>query len=84
MDNVLIENIDKLHTTRMSAMRIIKNLGLPEIDAVARCRSKLLGGHREAGQKLVCPCRRLRDHGECKQLYDDYGTSSESMGDDCV
>ncbi|WP_425355351.1 hypothetical protein [Pseudoramibacter faecis] len=56
-------------------MRIIKNLGLPEIDAAARCRSKMLGGYREAGQKLVCPWRRLHDHGECKQLCDDYGTS---------
>lgn len=35
MSNVLIENIEKVHTTEMGVDRIRKNLGLGNIDVVA-------------------------------------------------
>ena len=37
MSNVLIENIEKVHTTKMGVDRIRKNLGLGDIDVVAWC-----------------------------------------------
>ena len=42
MNNILIENIEKVHTTEMGAGRIRKNLGLNDIDVVAFCRSRIL------------------------------------------
>lgn len=42
MSMVLIENIDRVHTTELGIDRIRKNLGLREIDVVAWCRSKIL------------------------------------------
>ena len=42
MDEILIKNIDKVHTTAMGADRIRKNLGLGSIDAVAWCKDKIL------------------------------------------
>ena len=42
MSMVLIENIDRVHTTNLGIDRIRKNLGLREIDVVAWCRSKIL------------------------------------------
>lgn len=41
-NNELIENIDKLHTTKMGLERIRKNLSLSGSDAVEWCRSKIL------------------------------------------
>ena len=43
MNNELIENIDKVHTTAMGIDRIRKNLGLDDIDVVAFCVSRILG-----------------------------------------
>ena len=40
--NDLIENIDKLHTTEMGAMRIRRNLSLGVEDVVEWCRLKIL------------------------------------------
>ncbi|MBP5449116.1 MAG: DUF3781 domain-containing protein [Spirochaetales bacterium] len=40
--HILLENIDKLHTTPMGIDRIRKNLGLGEIDVVEWCKSKIL------------------------------------------
>ena len=40
--NDLIENIDKLHTTEMGAMRIRRNLSLEAEDVVEWCRLKIL------------------------------------------
>lgn len=42
MDSILIENIDRLHTTDMGVDRIRKNLGLGKIDVVAWCKKKIL------------------------------------------
>ncbi len=39
--NGLIQNIDKLHTTRMGAERVKRNLQLEE-DAVQWCRARIL------------------------------------------
>ncbi len=40
--NLLIENIDRVHTTDMGVDRIRKNLGLGDIDVVAWCKEKIL------------------------------------------
>ncbi len=41
-EHILLENIDKLHTTPMGIDRIRRNLGLGEIDVVEWCKSKIL------------------------------------------
>ncbi len=42
MDNILIGNIDRVHTTDKGVDRIKKNLGLGEIDVVAWCKKEIL------------------------------------------
>ena len=42
MENILIENIDRVHTTDMGADRIKRNLGLGDIDVVTWCKEKIL------------------------------------------
>ena len=42
VENDLINNIAKIHTTEMGAERIKQNLGLGGIDVVAWCREKIL------------------------------------------
>jgi len=42
MSRVLIENIDKLHTTEMGADRIKRNLALTDDNVVEWCRFKIL------------------------------------------
>lgn len=42
MDNILIENLDKIHTTAMGVERIRRNLGLDDIDVVAWCKDKII------------------------------------------
>ncbi len=42
MIHELIENVDRLHTTKMGAERIKRNLGLGDSDAVEFCRAKIL------------------------------------------
>ena len=42
MENILIENIDSVHTTAMGADRIRRNLGLGDIDVVEWCKGKIL------------------------------------------
>jgi len=37
----LQDNLDKLHTTELGAVRISKNLGLTDTDPVAWCKSKI-------------------------------------------
>lgn len=39
--NVLIENIDQIHTTQMGAERIRRNLKIVEADPVEYCRKKI-------------------------------------------
>lgn len=40
--NILLDNIDKVHTTKMGVDRIKKNLGLKDIDVVAYCKEMVL------------------------------------------
>lgn len=40
-ERTLTENLDRLHTTELGALRIRKNLGLKTEDAVAWCREKI-------------------------------------------
>ena len=42
MKNELIENIDKVHTTKMGIDRIRRNLGLGDVNAAAWCKSRIL------------------------------------------
>ncbi len=42
MEKLLIENIEKVHTTEMGVDRIRRNLGLGEIDVVEWCRERIL------------------------------------------
>jgi len=44
-EHILLDNIDKLHTTPMGIDRIRRNLGLGETDAVEWCKSKILKPH---------------------------------------
>ena len=37
---ILLDNIDKIHTTEMGVKRIKKNLQLDECDAVEYCKTK--------------------------------------------
>ncbi len=39
---ILIDNIDKVHTTELGKSRIKRNTGLDDIDAVQWCREKIL------------------------------------------
>ncbi len=41
-ENILIENIDSIHTTGMGVDRIRRNLGLGDIDVVTWCKGKIL------------------------------------------
>lgn len=40
--DILLQNLDKLHTTEMGVDRIRRNLSLGETDAVLWCREKIL------------------------------------------
>ena len=42
MDNLLIENIDRVNTTDLGVDRIRRNLGLGEIDVVTWCKEEIL------------------------------------------
>ena len=42
MNNTLIENIRRVHTTEMGVGRIKNNLGLGEVDVVEWCRERIL------------------------------------------
>lgn len=42
MKNELLQNIDKLHTTKLGVTRILKNLSLNTEDAVEWCKEKIL------------------------------------------
>ena len=41
-ERILLDNIDKLHTTPMGIDRIRRNLNLGEIDVVEWCKKKIL------------------------------------------
>ena len=42
MKNILVENIDKLHTTKMGEDRILNNLKLEKCNVVEYCKNKIL------------------------------------------
>ena len=42
MEEILIENIDKVHTTEMGVDRIRRNLGLGDIDVEEWCKERIL------------------------------------------
>lgn len=42
MENELLKNLDKVHTTDMGVDRIRRNLGLCEVDVVAWCKERIL------------------------------------------
>ena len=42
MNNELIRNIDKIHTTEMGVDRILRNLKLENCDVVEYCKNKIL------------------------------------------
>ncbi len=45
MKEILIENIDKVHTTEMGVERIKRNIGLGDIDVVEWCKEKILNNN---------------------------------------
>lgn len=50
MEEILIENIDKVHTTEMVAGRIRRNLGLGDIDVVEWCKERILD--KQSGKNM--------------------------------
>lgn len=42
MQNVLIENLERIHTTDMGVDRIRRNLGLGNVDVVEWCKEKII------------------------------------------
>lgn len=42
MENILVNNIDRVHTTNMGIERIRRNLGLTDMDVVAWCKCKII------------------------------------------
>ena len=51
---ILIDNIDKIHTTEMGVDRIRRNLKLENVDVVEYCKDKIMDKiHIPTGQKLV-------------------------------
>jgi hypothetical protein len=41
MSKELLSNLDKVHTTELGAMRVMRNLKLGDVDVVAWCKSKI-------------------------------------------
>ncbi len=41
-EKVLLDNIDKIHTTQMGMDRIRRNLNIDTVDVVAYCKDKVL------------------------------------------
>ena len=42
MEEILIKNIDRIHTTEMGVDRIRRNLGLGDVDVVSWCKERVL------------------------------------------
>lgn len=42
-EEILLDNIDKVHTTKMGIDRIIKNLDIHNIDPVQYCKNLISG-----------------------------------------
>ncbi len=42
MAEILLSNIDKIHTTEMGKYRIMRNLGLENCDVVEYCKEKIM------------------------------------------
>lgn len=50
METILCDP-EKLHTTELGQMRIRRNLGLPEVDAVELCRKLIADGNVQIQRK---------------------------------
>ena len=48
---ILLDNIDRIHTTAMGVNRIKKNLSLDEADVVEWCKSKIMSEKAEISRK---------------------------------
>ena len=48
---ILLDNIDRIHTTAMGVDRIKKNLSLDEADVVEWCKSKIMSEKAEISRK---------------------------------
>ena len=51
MKNILVENIDKLHTTKMGEDRILRNLKLENCDVVVYFKNKILSENAQIYKK---------------------------------
>lgn len=59
---MLLEHMDKLHTTRMGVEKIKKNLGLDTQDAVEYCKNKISDKNciiYKQGKNLYCEIERI-------------------------
>lgn len=69
--NMLLENIEKLHTTQMGIERIKKNLQIETDDVMQWCKARILEKdtrieqNRKVWKKLACNCRELHHNGKC-------------------
>ena len=51
MENLLIENINKVHTTKMGTERIMRNICTDNIDVVEWCKEKILDKNASINRK---------------------------------
>ena len=79
-ENLLLQNLDQLHTTAMGAERIRRNLQIREEDVVGWCRKQIASPQTKIQRKgknwyaLTEDCRITIN----AQLHLDYGSSRES------
>lgn len=60
---ILLQNIDKIHTTKMGIERIRKNLKINIIDVVSYCREKILSSNcniYKQGKNWYCEINSVR------------------------
>lgn len=76
MNNELLKNLDKLHTTELGIVRIKRNLSLETDDAVEWCRKQINSPNAVIAKKgkLVCQCERLYYYGKRLQLHNYHRT----------
>lgn len=61
--NILLSNIDKIHTTKLGVNRIKKNLRLNDCDVVEYCKSKILDKNcriYKKGKNWYCEIENIR------------------------
>lgn len=60
---ILLDNMDKIHTTEMGAERIKRNLGLKDEDAVEFCKERIRGENcdvHKQGKNWYCETDGIR------------------------